>query len=149
MFLMSALVQSSMLQEDRDLIRRLAVEPIVLFENDNNILLLDKAKTVAVLGPNAQFAAYPGGSSACLRLRYTVTPFEGTREQCDKVRFCQRAYGHKDPPLLGAHLRTPDGRQGFYLRGYDKPPNSPELELLDSLHLTDSYVFIMDYEVPD
>ena len=65
------------------------------------------------------------------------------------VWFCQRAYGHKDSPLLGVHLRTPDGRQGFYFRGNDKPPNSPELKLLDSLHLMDSYVFIMDYEVPD
>ncbi|KAL9100857.1 MAG: hypothetical protein Q9163_003823 [Psora crenata] len=135
--------------EDRDLLRKLAGESVVLLKNEKNVLPLDKAKTVAVIGPNAKFAAYSGGGSANLLPYYVVTPFEGISRQCNDVRFSQGAYGYRELPLLGEFLRAPDGRQGFYFRVYDKPPGNLDRKQLDHLHLINSYMFIMDYEVPN
>ncbi|KAL9125262.1 MAG: hypothetical protein Q9217_005510 [Psora testacea] len=135
--------------EDRELLRKLAAESVVLLKNDNNVLPLNKSKTIAVIGPNAKFAAYAGGGSAGLLPYYTVSPFEGVKGKCDDVRFSQGVFGHRVLPLVGRYLRTADGKPGFSFKVYDKPPRSPERRLLDELHLTDSNMFIMDYKVPD
>lgn len=135
--------------EDQIFLRRVAAESIVLLKNETSILPFDKSKTVAVIGPNAKVATYSGGGSASLLPYYTVTPFDGVSSQCGSVRFSQGAYSHKELPLLGNSLRTSDGRPGFDLRAYDKPVNAADRKLLDTLHLTDSYMFVMDYKVPN
>ena len=134
--------------EDRALLRRLAAESVVLLKNDNNVLPLDKTKTVAVIGPNAKFAAYAGGGSAGVLPYYTVSPLDGVCNKCDDVQFSQGAYGHRWLPLVGRYLRSNDGMPGFAFKVYDKPPHSEDRKLLDELHLTDSNMFIMDYKVP-
>jgi beta-glucosidase len=58
-------------------LRKLASDGIVLLKNNNSTLTLDPSKTIAVVGPNAAFAAHCGGGSASLRPYYTVSPFEG------------------------------------------------------------------------
>ncbi|KAF6225031.1 hypothetical protein HO133_010226 [Letharia lupina] len=135
--------------EDQRFLRRVAAESIVLLKNETSILPFDKSKTVAVIGPNAKVATYSGGGSASLLPYYTVTPFDGVSSQCGSVRFSQGAYSHKELPLLGKSLRTSDGRPGFDFRAYDKPVNAADRKLLDTLHLTDSYMFVMDYKVPN
>ena len=134
---------------DQRFLRRVAAESIVLLKNDNSILPFDKNKTIAIIGPNAKVATYSGGGSASLLPYYAVTPFDGISNQCESVRFSQGAYSHKELPLLGKSLRTLDGKQGFDFRAYDKPVNAPDRKLLDTLHLTDSYMFVMDYKVPN
>jgi len=67
-------------QESRALSLRAARESIVLLKNENNILPLDKntLKSIAVIGPNADFAemgAYSGEPS------FKVTTFSGIREK--------------------------------------------------------------------
>lgn len=135
--------------EDQSFLRRVAVESIVLLKNENSVLPFDKSKSVAVIGPNAKVATYSGGGSASLLPYYTVTPFDGVSNQCESVRFSQGAYSHKELPLLGNSLRTLDDKHGFDFRAYDKPVNAPDRKLLDTLHLTDSYMFVMDYKVPN
>lgn len=135
--------------EDQRFLRRVAAESIVLLKNETSILPFDKSKTVAVIGPNAKVATYSGGGSASLLPYCTVTPFDGVSSQCGSVRFSQGAYSHKELPLLGNSLRTSDGRPGFDFRAYDKPVNAADRKLLDTLHLTDSYMFVMDYKVPN
>ena len=134
---------------DQRFLRRVAAESIVLLKNDNSILPFDKNRTTAVIGPNAKVATYSGGGSASLLPYYAVTPFDGISNQCESVRFSQGAYSHKELPLLGKSLRTLDGKHGFDFRAYDKPVNAPDRKLLDTLHLTDSYMFVMDYKVPN
>lgn len=134
--------------EDQTFLRRVAAESIVLLKNEKSILPFDKSKTVAIIGPNAKVATYSGGGSASLLPYYTVTPFDGISKQCESVRFSQGAYSHKELPLLGNSLRTLDAKHGFDFRAYDKPVNAPDRKLLDTSHLTDSYMFVMDYKVP-
>ena len=135
--------------EDRALLRRAAAESIVLLKNDGNLLPLDKGKRVAVIGPNANFAAYAGGGSACLTPYYTVTPLEGVSTKCEEVSFAQGATTFRFLPLLGSQIKTPDGKTGFSFSAYDKPPNAEDRKLLEELHLTSSDMFIADYEIPD
>ena len=134
--------------EDQKFLRRIAAESIVLLKNDENILPLNKNKTTAVIGPNAKVASISGGGSASLLPYYAVTPLQGVMKQCD-VRFSQGAYSHKELPLLGVSLQLSDGTAGFDFRVYDKPAGERDRKLLDHLHLTDSYMFVMDYRVPN
>jgi beta-glucosidase len=47
-------------------LRHITSSGIVLLKNDRNILPLYKDKSIAIIGPNAKFAAYSGGGSANL-----------------------------------------------------------------------------------
>ncbi|KAL4788099.1 glycoside hydrolase superfamily [Aspergillus varians] len=135
--------------EDQALLRRVAAESIVLMKNDDNILPLNKEKSIAVIGPNAKVAAYCGGGSASLDAYYTVTPYEGVVAQSKgEVQFTEGAYSHKDLPLLGPLLKTEDGQTGFKFRVYDEPVSSANRELLHELHLVNSIGFLMDYRHP-
>ncbi len=135
--------------EDQRFLRRVAAESVVLLKNEKSILPFDKSNTVAVIGPNAKVATYSGGGSASLLPYYAVTPFDGVSNQCESVRFSQGAYSHKELPLLGKSLRTFGGRSDFMFRAYNKPVDAPDRRLLDTLRLTDSYMFVMDYKVPN
>lgn len=134
--------------EDRKLLRRAAAESIVLLKNEQKVLPFARDKTVAVIGPNAKVKVISGGGSASLLPYYAVTPFEGVSSQCKDVRFSQGAYNHKELPLIGDKLRTLDGKVGFCFRTYDKPVGDPDRKLLDTLHLTNSYMYVVDYKVP-
>lgn len=135
--------------EDKILLRRVAAESLVLLKNNGNSLPFDKNKTVAVIGPNAKFAAYAGGGSASLQPYYTVTPLEGVENQCNDVRYSQGSYGHKALPLLGPKIHTADGKDGFRFQTYDMPPGAQNRKLLDEKQLTNSDMFIMDYVIPN
>ena len=134
--------------EDQKFLRRVAAESIVLLKNEGDILPLDMNKTVAVIGPNAKVATISGGGSASLLPYYSISPFQGVTKQSE-VRFSQGAYSHKELPLLGMSLQLADGKAGFDFRVYDKPAEDPDRKLLDHLQLTDSYMFVMDYQVPN
>ena len=131
--------------KDRQLLRDVAAESIVLLKNEKGILPFNKSKPVAVIGPNSRVATFSGGGSASLLPYYAVTPHEGMEAQCDNVRFSQGTYSHKELPLLGLSLRNSDGKVGFHFRAYDKPKGLPDRRLLDQLHLTKSYMHLTDY----
>ena len=135
---------------DRMLLRRTAAESIVLLKNEHHTLPLDKSKPVAVIGPNAKMTAYSGGGSASLLPYYTVTPYNGMASQASsEVHYALGAYGHKELPLLGLHLKTHDGRSGFSFCVFDKPANDPHRKLHQELHLTNSYMLLFDHKIPN
>ncbi|RJE25234.1 hypothetical protein PHISCL_02447 [Aspergillus sclerotialis] len=135
--------------QDRELLRRCAAESVVLMKNQGNILPLNKAKSILVIGPNAKLAAYCGGGSASLDPYYTVTPFEGvTAKSKGEVRFEQGVYSHDQLPLLGPHMKTEDGKTGFMFRVFNEPASQSNRELVDELHLVSSSGFLMDYVNP-
>lgn len=133
--------------QDRQFLREVAAESIVLLKNENGILPLDRNKTVAIIGPNSKVATFSGGGSASLLPYYAVTPSEGTAAQCEHIRFSQGAYSHKELPLLGLSLRNADGELGFDFKVYDKPVGVSDRRLLDALCLTNSYMHLTDYVI--
>ena len=141
--------------QDRESLRRFASESIVLLKNEGrtknggNILPLNHNRKVAVIGPNAKAEVFSGGGSASLLPYYVVTPYQGIKNQCEDVQFSQGAYNHKELPLLGKHMRTDDGKVGFCVHTYDKPAGAKDRKLLDKLHQTNSYMYVVDYDVPN
>ncbi|PYH97185.1 hypothetical protein BO71DRAFT_448160 [Aspergillus ellipticus CBS 707.79] len=135
---------------DRQLLRKIASEAIVLLKNEDAILPLDKTKKIAVIGPNAQIATYCGGGSAALNPYEAVTPFDGiSRSASGGVEFAQGIYGHQNLPLLGKRLRNQAGLIGFDLRIFNEPPTVATRTPLEELHETDSLVFFLDYSHPE
>ena len=135
--------------EDRALLRKAAADSIVLLKDDSKALPFSKSKPIAIIGPNSKVATYCGGGSASLKCYYAITPFDAVSAACQSsVHFSQGAYSHKELPALGKVLQTPDGKEGFTFRAYDKSPGNDDRQLLDTVHLTDSYVFLVDYKAP-
>lgn len=103
--------------EDQQLLRKIAADSIVLLKNKGDVLPLKKDKRIAVIGPNSRIATYCGGGSASLNPYYTVTPFEGIENQANAgIDFAQGAYSHQMLPVLGKHLKRPDGSEGFTMK---------------------------------
>ncbi|KAA8647649.1 hypothetical protein EYZ11_004794 [Aspergillus tanneri] len=135
--------------QDQKLLRRTAAESVVLMKNDDDLLPLNKDKSILVIGPNAKIAAYCGGGSASLDAYYTVTPFDGVSAKSKgEVLFSQGVYSHKELPQLGPLLKTADGKTGFSFRVFNEPPSQSHRELVDELHLVSSSGFLMDYVNP-
>ncbi|KEQ92584.1 glycoside hydrolase family 3 protein [Aureobasidium subglaciale EXF-2481] len=136
--------------QDRTLLRDLASSSAVLLKNDDSILPLDCSQRVAIIGPNAKIATYCGGGSAYLNAYRAVTPFEGiTAASNAQVDFAQGVYAHQFLPLLGDHLRTPEGRHGFLIRTYNEPASIPDRRMLEQRVLHNSNLFFIDYEHPE
>lgn len=136
--------------QDRELLRRVGAESIVLLKNDDRVLPFSKTEKVAVIGPNSKIATICGGGSASLNPYRAVTPFDGiTAQAAGEVVFSQGAYSHKMLPLLGNVLRTREGKKGFTLKVYNDPPTASTRQLVDCRQETDSYMFFVDYKHPD
>lgn len=135
--------------EDRQLLRKVAAESIVLLKNEDHILPFKKPKKIAVIGPNSKITTYCGGGSASLNPYYTVSPFEGmVAKATSGVDFAQGCYGHQSLPQLGKALKTIDGRQGFTMKVFNEPPESKERNLVEERLLTDAMIFFIDYSHP-
>jgi len=68
--------------EQRQVARTAANESIVLLKNSGGVLPLsaEKARKIAVIGPNAAVARTGGGGSSLVRPKYAITPLDGIRE---------------------------------------------------------------------
>ncbi|KAK8005894.1 hypothetical protein PG991_012191 [Apiospora marii] len=135
--------------ETRALLRELAVAGIVLLKNDGAVLPLNKDKSVAVMGPNAQFAAYAGGGSASLRPTYTTTPYEGIRQHASDVRYTLGAHGYKQLPALSGMSTREDGKPGMTCRFYNEPPEVAGRVCCDLVQTDLSDMLLVDYSHPD
>ncbi|RFU24391.1 hypothetical protein B7463_g11945, partial [Scytalidium lignicola] len=136
--------------ETAALLRKIAGESIVLLKNERNVLPLDASKTVAIIGPNAKMAAYCGGGSASLLPYYTVTPFDGISSKAtpSNVKYSVGCYSHLMLPLLGPNLRTADGKVGVTFKAFTDPATVPDRAPVDELHLSDTYMYLVDYYHP-
>ena len=133
--------------ETAALLRKLAHDSVVLLKNDNEILPLSKDDKIAVIGPNAKFAAYCGGGSASLRAYYTTTPFDSISKKLNKdPEYTIGAYGHRLLPALGPQLVNPKtGKAGYNLKYYLEPKSTSERTLIDERDLDLSHIFLVDY----
>ncbi|KAL8297590.1 hypothetical protein RB597_007318 [Gaeumannomyces tritici] len=132
-------------------LRRLAADGLVLLKNEKSILPLDKSKTVAVIGPNANLASYAGGGSASLKPYYTTTPLQGVKEHVPAAQYAIGAVGYKQLPLLSFVAKTCDGtgRKGVLCKFYNEPATEANRVLRDMVHTEISDMLLVDYAHPD
>jgi beta-glucosidase len=87
---------------------KVAEEGIVLLKNEGNLLPLNKsAKTIAVIGANADRENAMGGGSGQLKAKYEITPLQGLKKELSDQAAITYAPGYKiardqraDPQLI-------------------------------------------------
>ncbi len=118
--------------ESVELSRRAAEESLVLLQNENNLLPLDrtKVKTIAVIGPNGEFGAHfregqrsyqmlQGGGSASIvpPAGKLITPYAGVKNAAGSlatVTFEPGCYGENGcTPIATKYLTTKSGEAGL------------------------------------
>jgi beta-glucosidase len=109
--------------EHRAIIREAAREAIVLLKNDNSLLPLEKARSIAVIGPYARTSKILGGGSAGVTPHYATSPFDGIRTRAGdqiKVETAPGCFIYKNLPAPAAEtLFTSDERAGLSLSLFD------------------------------
>lgn len=101
-----------------------------------------------MIGPNAKVATFCGGGSAAMRPYYAVTPFNGIKSQANDTKYTVGCHSHKNLPLLGPNLRTPDGKVGVIFKAFTSPPSVREREPVDIIELDDTNMYLVDYYHP-
>ncbi|KAF7299413.1 Glycoside hydrolase family 3 protein [Mycena indigotica] len=106
--------------EDKELMRNVAAQSIVLLKNDNGLLPLNaaKLKKVAIIGGNAKAKILSGGGSAALRSSYFVSPYQGIVDALSsnpavEVTYSEGARAYLTSPSLDDDLFTEDGLPGW------------------------------------
>ncbi|MCA9989717.1 MAG: glycoside hydrolase family 3 C-terminal domain-containing protein [Anaerolineales bacterium] len=116
--------QGANLPHERQRIRQIAQETIVLLKNDQ-ALPLDptKVRTIAVIGQLARRPNIMGGGSSEVRTHYVVSPLDGLRQRAGDqvaVHYAPGCFIHRTLPTPDpATLTTPDGQPGLLLTLYD------------------------------
>src|SRR6266498_2083686 len=109
--------------EHRAIIREAAREAIVLLKNENDLLPLQKTKSIAVIGPYARMAQVLGGGSAGVTPHYATSPFDGIRVRAGdqiKVDTAPGCFIYKNlPPPALETLFTADESAGLNISLFD------------------------------
>ncbi|KAL2429863.1 putative beta-glucosidase I [Exophiala dermatitidis] len=130
------------------LLREMSASGIVLMKNEKNILPFDKAKTTAVIGPNAAYAAYCGGGSASLLPYYAVSPLEGVRAQVPHAKYELGAPGWKLLPLMTRMTKNSENQDGLTMKVFLDPPSVRDRRPVDEVHVPYSDILLVDYKHP-
>ncbi|HTC45921.1 MAG TPA: glycoside hydrolase family 3 C-terminal domain-containing protein [Candidatus Aquilonibacter sp.] len=74
--------------EQKAMVRKAAIESIVLLKNSGDVLPLDATKihSIAVIGPNAATARTGGGGSSRVAPKYSVAPLDGIKNRAGSVQ---------------------------------------------------------------
>lgn len=108
----------------RQIARDVAAESFVLLKNENGLLPLTSAPSIAVIGGLADYPAIQGGGSSQVSPDRIISPLEGLQDALGasaNIRF-ERGIEHEPrPPIIDGRLLTPgDGTnaQGLKVRYY-------------------------------
>ncbi|KAK4610457.1 putative beta-glucosidase I [Fulvia fulva] len=134
--------------ETAALLRSIAAQSLILLKNEDSVLPYKKDKTTAVIGPNADFAAFSGGGSAALLPYYAVTPLDGVKSKTQNIQHELGAPGWKRLPLLSRVAKTNTGKSGLIMKFYLEPPTKSNRTAIDELHIRDTSIFLFDYKNP-
>lgn len=135
-------------KETARLLREISSNSLVLLKNENNVLPFKKEKTIAVIGPNANIAAYCGGGSASLRPYYAISPLDGIKNQASNVKYALGSPGWKNLPVASRLTKTTDDKPGFTMTVYLDPPSKTDRKPIDAVYVDDSKCFLADYKHP-
>lgn len=99
--------------ESRTLLRKSAAAACVLLKNDHQILPIDKARKIAVIGSNGRIAAVSGGGSASMSPLFAKSSLAGiqamAKENGKSVSYSIGAASHLFLPEITPLLRHPLG----------------------------------------
>jgi beta-glucosidase len=109
--------------EHREAIRRAAGEAIVLLKNENAILPIKPAKSIAVIGENARWSQILGGGSSSVTPHYVISPLEGIRSRAPQgttVGYAPGCFIHRSLPAPDPDtLTSNDGQAGLLVEIFD------------------------------
>ena len=112
--------------EQAEIAYQVALQSIVLLKNEGNILPIDleKVKTIAVIGDNADKIMATGGVGAGVKALYEITPLAGLRNKVgDKAKIVY-AQGYTSQQARGGFGGFGGGFGGFGRRGGAPAPTS-------------------------
>ncbi|KAH7153478.1 glycoside hydrolase superfamily [Dactylonectria macrodidyma] len=144
--------------ESRTLIRKVAVDSIVLLKNESNTLPLDADAHVkyGLIGEHFENPATCGGGSSEVEAFYISTPLEAIAEVVgkDKIRYTPGCYTRRWTPLIRSGLFLPQSQKpGLLLEWFgENPIESDGVKCLHSATTlsTTMYFSQMSFEnVPD
>lgn len=102
-------------KENRDYARKIASESFVLLKNNNNVLPLDKKKTIAVIGPLASTKSNMVGTwSVAAKLDKPLTLIEGLQDAGGKILYAKGSNlmstpeMQKDATMFGRDIQWDD-----------------------------------------
>lgn len=146
---------SSSTPEDKQLLRSVAADSIVLLKNSTNILPLSRSmlqgKKIALIGPNAKHGTPGGGGSATMNPQYQTQPLQAltimlTEENIHaEVIYEPGALTHKWLPLVTPdRWSSPTSTQSEPLQiDFFSTPNFTG-EVIETQHRTSSYLDLFD-----
>lgn len=134
--------------ETAAMLREVAAASIVLLRNEKSILPLSKEKTTAVIGPNAEFAAFSGGGSASLRPYYAISPLDGVRNKVKDSQYELGAPGWMRLPLITEMSKTKKGEKGLDMTIYLEPHGSKDQKAVHSKPVESSSLPLSDFKHP-
>lgn len=138
--------------ETRALLNKIASELVVLLKNNDSVLPLKKEESIAVIGPNAKFAAYCGGGSASLLSYYTTTPYDAIKEKLGhEPKYAVGCYAHQMLPgfSLSPYTKNPvTGKSGVNCKLYNDAPGTKNRRQFDEFDITMSPIILFDYRHP-
>ncbi|GEQ71689.1 hypothetical protein JCM33374_g5375 [Metschnikowia sp. JCM 33374] len=138
--------------ETREVLNKIATEGIVLLKNEDHLLPLNKDENIAVIGPNAKFAAYCGGGSAALPTYYCTNPYDSISAKLGrKPEYSLGCYGHKSLPGIAESplSRNPvTGEPGINVRFFEKPCSGEARSQFDEFQYSRSPLVLFDYSHP-
>jgi len=127
----------------KNLALKMAQKSIILLENKNHALPLDKnkIKSIAVIGPYAKEICAGGGGSSMVVPWHKVSPYQGIRAAAGSNVQVDLAEGISIAPfeavaIPSQYLKTPDGKKHGLLGEYfnnQKCEGKPELTRVDSI----------------
>ncbi|KAJ7843119.1 beta-glucosidase [Mycena olivaceomarginata] len=139
---------------DKDLMRRVAAQSIVLLKNEGGLLPLQpqtqNLKKIAIIGGNAKAMVLSGGGSAALKASYFVSPYQGIVDALAsnpdvEVTYSEGARAYLTSPSLDYELVTEDGKRGWTGSWYshtDDESMTPLDEPVKVDHLDETRIFI-------
>ncbi|PBK67496.1 glycoside hydrolase family 3 protein [Armillaria solidipes] len=136
--------------EDKELMRQVAAESVVLLKNEGGILPLrpQGLKKVAIVGGNAKAIVLSGGGSAALKSSYFITPFDGIAKALGdnvEVTYGEGARGYKTLPTLDYELFTDNGERGWIGTWHSHEDNesmTPLYDPIETRHIDETRIFI-------
>ena len=134
--------------ETAALLREIGSGGIVLMKNEKNVLPFSKEKSIAVIGPNGDFAAYSGGGSASLLPYYARTPLGGVQAQASDVKYELGAPAWKELPHISRLTRSKDDKPGLTMNVFLDPPSKKDRQSIDEVYVANSYILLVDYKHP-
>lgn len=112
---------------NRELIRRISADGMVLLKNDNDALPIKlgdgNVKSIALLGLAKSYLGHGGGSAAVNSIR-KITPYqafeEATRGTSIELRYAEGAHTIRSLPIMAKEVYDEHGKPGFTLRTQGK-----------------------------